>query len=71
LATVSLILQAISQNSSTDEGLRIHGSLLSVIFEGGAGDRLLLMRRQAIRRDHSSLSRSIGMRYWGNATAKN
>lgn len=36
-STVSLTLQAISQNSATDEGLRIQGSLLSVMRQGDDG----------------------------------
>jgi hypothetical protein len=36
-STVSLTLQAISQNSATDEGLSIQGSLLSVMRQGGNG----------------------------------
>jgi hypothetical protein len=35
--TVSLTLHAISQNSATDEGLWIQGSLLSVMLQGGDG----------------------------------
>jgi hypothetical protein len=71
LATVSFTRQAISQNSATDEGLRIQGSLLSVIFDGGTGGRLRRSLSILKRNDHSSLSLWTGMRYWGNATEEN
>lgn len=54
VATVSLTRQAISQNSATDDGSRIQGSLLSVIFDGGAGGRLRRSRSILKRNAHSS-----------------
>jgi hypothetical protein len=63
-----LILHAISQNSATDEGFLIHGSLLSVMRDGGSFGLRFRIMFLAMRADHSSLSRSMGILYWGNAT---
>lgn len=69
-ATVSLILQAISQYSATEDGFLIQGSLLSVMVEGRPFGRLRRSLSIRSRKAHSSLSRSTGILYWGNATER-
>ena len=69
-ATVSLILQATSQYSATEDGFLIQDSLLSVMVEGRPFGRLRRKRSIRRRKAHSSLSRSTGILYWGNATPR-